>query len=521
MNSKVEQVLNGLKEVGGFILKKATPVFVCIVMGVTMLTGCNDQKTPEKPTDPPGQHQPENPPEEKPVDPTPVDPTPGDPTWTAEAYDEFFAKMGLTKNYTYSLTENGNIDVYQFDGDKVLINDYETYLYSEADQFYRLTYNEADGKWHKTLSEPVDVDSFIYDSMQNVIIDDYDAETKKYSVHFNNQVFEMEVTEDYVVFNNGTTKIKVDGIGQGTIEIPADKYVINDIEKPIDPNPPVIDPDDPVVEDKIFTVNAQGVRVYNSKLLGDTFKEVMNTLNDEGKPIYSTITSGLGVSVDEILFVSTQDNLQIGFIATGPEGKIMQVVNISDDKVAQLGDGKSDWVDALSSKGTYGNNDYTNIYYNASVEANRQTELKQIMSKALEKVATIGVQSGGVNAASDAPKTRYANCEVLQVFEGADGLDGTAGLGLGNTHRRMLTAMIKDKDGALVWVRMNLATTSFKSFDDTILKGDGINDKFIVYKMDREIESDKNFSNNTSKQASVAKTVARQVALPQGKGKGE
>lgn len=516
MNDKVEQVLNGLKEVGGFILKKATPVIVCVVMGFTMLTGCNDQKTPEKPVDPPGQHQPENPPEEKPVDPTPED-----PTWTTEAYDEFFAKMGLAKNYAYSLTENGNTDVYQIDGDKVLINDYETYLYSEGGQYYRLTYNEADGKWHKTLNEPVNVDSFIYDSMQNVFIDDYDAETDKYSVHFNGQVFEMKVTEDYVTFNRGTTTIKVEYIGQVTVEIPADRYVINDIEKPIDPNPPEEKPEEPVVEEKIYTVDAQGVRVYNSKLLGEVVKEAMNAKDENGKSLYANSTQGFGGSVDDVMVVSTEgENIEIGSVTTTSKGgKLIDVIKIAKSSVSGFPDDKASWLKSLTPEMIVAGLDLIAINYEASVEQTRQEVLKQIMSKAMEKVATIGVQSR-VDATNVTPKPRYANCEVLQVFEDEDPLDGHAGLGLGNTHRKILTGVVKDKDGRHVLVHLNLATTSFKSFEDTIFNGDGVNDKYIVYKMDREFESDKNFS-ETIKETSVARTTAQQVALPQGKGKGE
>ena len=78
------------------------------------------------------------------------------------------------------------------------------------------------------------------------------------------------------------------------------------------------------------------------------------------------------------------------------------------------------------------------------------------------------------------------------MFEGKDGFDGQAGLGLGNFRSKILVGIIKDGNGTYMFVRMNVATTSYKSFEDSILNGDR-NDKFVVYKMDRVQELDKQF----------------------------
>ena len=150
------------------------------------------------------------------------------------------------------------------------------------------------------------------------------------------------------------------------------------------------------------------------------------------------------------------------------------------------------------------------------MDAEHQAVLKEVFGKALDKVAVDGVQPTGYDTKGE-PKERYANSEVLAVFEFGDGLDGQAGLDLGYTHRKGLVGIIKDGNGQPMIVRMNVATTSLDSFENTVLnKENSINNKFVVYKMDKELNIDKQFM---QAEKSKDNTAERAVALPSGNGK--
>lgn len=46
----------------------------------------------------------------------------------------------------------------------------------------------------------------------------------------------------------------------------------------------MVEPEEPVVEEKMYTLDAQGNRVYNSKLLGEVLKEALHfPLREESK----------------------------------------------------------------------------------------------------------------------------------------------------------------------------------------------------------------------------------------------
>ena len=127
-------------------VKRYVVTLLCATMmgAPLMFTGCEKTSAPTPEPEP----EPEKPPIEAPIDPK--------PTWTTEEFDEFVAIMGSTKNYRYSITENGKTNFYDIDGDIVRFREdgdrRGTYWYSEEGKCYQLAYCD-DSKNKKKNSE--------------------------------------------------------------------------------------------------------------------------------------------------------------------------------------------------------------------------------------------------------------------------------------------------------------------------------------------------------------------------------
>ncbi len=492
--------------------KRLAPLVLATVMGLSFisLTACGDGKTPTEPVNPgPGIEAPDNPPVNPPIV-TPGPEEPGDQIPT-EAYDVFVANMGLRRNYTYSVTADGTATIYQIDGDKVCFYEvgsgYETIWYTENGSSYQLKY-EDDGYYHKTNIDAFDTDEYILKDMQNANIVSYDEDSEKYIVELDGKQYSATVSDDAVVFDDSNKICVVEAVNKTTFPV-IDNSQIKDESSPVKP----VDPEKPVVPgDKIYTVDAQGVRTYNSKLLGEILKTAMNTEDESGKTLLNKFSSGVGVSVDDILYVSTEgDTIEIGTVAQFSNNKIIEIFKIEKSSVGEIGDSKEAWVSEITRQTTEFVLGYEliRIDYDASMDAEHQAVLKEVFGKALDKVAVDGVQVSGYNKKGE-PKDRYANSEVLAVFEFGDGLDGQAGLDLGYTHRKGLVGIIKDGNGQPVIVSMNVATTNLDSFENTVLnKEKDKNNKFVVYKMDIEQNIDNQFFKEEEKaKNNVAKNVA-------------
>lgn len=479
-------------------IKTLVPLALCTCMTLSFV-GCDNTKAPTPTPD-------QNPSIETPADPTPDKPTPDKPsapTLDTKAYDEFVAKMAACKNYAYTQTVNGTKTTYDINDQVVLVNEYETYFYKDNGKVYRLDWSDNDKKYHKTYGEDYDVNAYILTPMQNAEITSYDDAKKEYKITFSGNQCVMTVGADEIVIKNNNDTYRVNEVDNNRINLPGSMYIVDDTGKQ----------EEPTTEEKVYTTNAQGERVYNSKLLGEIVKETLNTVQSNGKTLYNAKTYQTGDEIDRVLAVSSNESqkIEIFTISSVSGGKIVDAISIDKSKVASFADNKQVWTTGLTASGVLKCGSFITISQDISV-ANKTT-LTQVTEKVLQKLASDGVQSE--LSATGTPLPRYANAEVVEVFQMPDGLDGTAGLGLGNTHRFGLFAVVLDKDKQPVVLQVNVATTSYKTAYETILNP-GINDKFIVYKKTKEQNADKQFFENTATKTAAARETAM---LPQGKEK--
>lgn len=144
----------------------------------------------------------------------------------AEDFYSLLEVINEENNFAYCITVNGHTDAYQFFEDKVLINDYETYFYNENGTNYRLDYKNEDGKWHKTVCGSYESSTHFIAKLKAIFIEGRDNE--EYSVIFDDEAFIMTCNEDYIILTNSETQIKVCDIGNTVVEIPTDRYIIDD-----------------------------------------------------------------------------------------------------------------------------------------------------------------------------------------------------------------------------------------------------------------------------------------------------
>ena len=499
------------------VFKGLLALSVAFVMSFFALTACGEGEQEKEDDETPSTEE---------QNPAPDgDPAPG-PSWTTAEYDAFVAKMGTAGNYTFVKTEAETTFTYRIEGDKVHFyeNDdvYGIFWYAEGEDFFQLKF-ESDKYYHKTRIASFDTASYIYNDMKSASITDFDEETQTYTVTMGGATYTMVISNESVRFEGDGKSMTVEYVDDTKVQLPKDYNIKDDTAKPSEPNPPKEEPDDPVLpDDKIYTVDAQGNRTYNSKLLGETIKELMNSEAEDGTVLFTKLTYGYGVSVNEVLFVVTQgEDIQIGTLATIGINTVVDVFRIAQSTVSQLAAEKQAWVDAFSEGNGIDVLDVSRINYAVSMEEPHHEVLMQIAKKAFDKLAEEGVRSEGLNTVGT-PEPRYANSEVLAAFEGEDVLEGQAGLGLGYIHTRLIFAIIRDGNGVPMAVEMNLASTSYASFEESVLDESGLH-TFVVYQMTRAQEIDAQFfeTDEGTDAGSAILAMPPQITLPQEKRKYE
>lgn len=508
-----------MKKITKFILSMA--VAGTFTISSAAFAGCSDKgKTdPSNPTPPP--------PIEQPVDPKPTpDPTPVIPT---EAFDEFVALMGQSRNYTYVVDNKKGLATYEIDGNKVCVEDFSVdqnrfYLLNEGDATYRFVYNTDEEVFYKTRDEvQTDFDGYIFDGLRLADITGYDEGKGLYSLSIAGKDYTAKFEGESLVLDDGSVKSYIENVDSTRVSMP-DKFV-DKTEDGKDPDEKP-GPEEPVVKDQVYIVNAQGVRVYDNKVLTQTVLEALNSKTATGDTLYSSITSNVGNTVDEVLFVSTTgDNLKIGSISTSIAGKkTVDIFEIPKSKVEKLSADKQDWIDALLANNIYTNEvisrSYAKVVNDESFDEEHQKVLQETYKEVMNKFAECGEQTNRYDILGEAMPRFEGASAVGMVFEANDDADGLAGFGLGETRRKQFLALTIDKNGEYVFVDINVASTSFRNnIYDTILGG-GVNDKFIVYRtndlLDVEVaKGDKALNNENDK----INQSPKQYALPQGKGK--
>ena len=491
--------------------KKAITFALTGVLGLSTMAGlvaCDNEKPPVDP----------NPPIVIPDPNPPVDPKPVEPEIPTDAYDEFVARMGGNNCYSYTYTKNGRETWYKFQGDKMVVDGYKTFLYLEKGVTYQLSYDETEEKYRKTVSETtLDVESYILSDLNLAVLTSYDEDSEEYTVSMAGQTWKMLVSDSRLVLESGDVQHKVEAVDLINVNLPSQDKIIDDTTS-IDPKPPVVEPDDPIVEDKVYTINAQGVRVYNSKLLAETIKEALNTQVGNGT-LYGAITYGIGTTVDEVLFISTQgEDIKIGAVASGAgaSGKTLGIFTIKNDSVSTWSENKQVWIDGFVKNKNISVNGVRGVDFKKSEENKEQ--LTEIFEKVLDKYATNGVQAQSKNILGT-PIPRFENSTVLCVYEYAGDQEGIAALDMGNIHHIGLVGVVIDKNGEPVFLNLGVATTDFVSAYDTILNtNNSVNNEFIVFEQVQKIEANKDFyQKESSKEKNSVK--AKEVALPAGRSK--
>ena len=158
-----------------------------------------------------------------------------EPTWTSKVYDEFVANMVVKGNYLYTVTENGKTDSYDIHGKVVRYREKGdrrgVYWYTENDIGYQIKYNENDSMYHKIIAEKVYADSIILDSLKSATLSSYDDTTKKYTVSLGGVEYQMSVSSNSLEFVNNSKTFTVSEVGQITVELPAERFIVDDTNK--------------------------------------------------------------------------------------------------------------------------------------------------------------------------------------------------------------------------------------------------------------------------------------------------
>lgn len=509
----------------GKIKNTIVTILVCVTMGLSPLTlsACDNgkQETPTVPN------------VSGPTTPEPDVPTPPyeEPTWTEQPYNDAVANIAGLRNYTYSLESDAGSTTWEIDGDKARYfangDNRGVYMYVDEDgKSYQLEW-QMDQLYHKTDIDDFDSDALILDDLLDaVLITDYDEASDSYSATMSGKSYTLTIDGNDLTFEGDDEIINVWNVGSTNVPMPSANRIVDDTHKEdVEPNPPV-NPDDGKDDDKhenenkLFTEN-NGVRTYNSKLLGETIKEILLSEYSAGKTVLEKFTDK-GAVIEEILYVSSNSgDIKIATLDEWGDDqksiKVIDIFTIPESVASGFSDNKQSWVDGLSgTKSRCIDHTLETILYEESI--NNQAELKQIAEKCFEKIATVGVQTSSCEK-EGTPNKRYENAEVLRVFARWNIAEGVAGYDLGNTHRKGLLVIANDANGDPLCVTMDVATSSWNSFEDSILKPDAKKDKFIVYAMGTETEIDKDFFADKSKENTnnVANNTAKQVALPVGR----
>ncbi len=485
MNKKFEKLAHSVNKAAQRIL----PLFI-VLGGGTTFAACGVDSGNETPpnSDPP--------PVINPVDPEPT-PTP-DPVIPTADYDQFVAKLEQSRNYTYIVDDKKGLATYEIDGNKVCLEDFSidvnrVYLLNEGDYTYRFVYNAMEEKFFKTRDEvKTNFDAYILNRLKLAEITAYDKDKELYSVTIDGKNYTAKLDTESLVLDDGKVKYYIEDVNATSFTLPCGDIVVDKTEEEQEPEKP--EPGEPVVKDSVYTVDAQGARVYDKAVLTRTVVEALNTERPTGETLYSSITSNVGKSVDEVLFVSTSgENIRVGALCTSvADKKTVDIFDIFNSKTENISADKQDWIDSLLLNNIYTNEiifrSFAQLINTECFNEEHQGVLQKTYKAVMNKFAECGEQTNSYNILGT-PVPRFENASAVgYVFEAKDDADGLVGFGLGITRRTQLFALTVDKNGEYVFVNINVASTSFRdNIYDTILGG-GINDKFIVYRVNDLID---------------------------------
>lgn len=194
------------------------------------------------------------------------------------------------------------------------------------------------------------------------------------------------------------------------------------------------------------------------------------------------------------MFVSTSgENIRVGALCTSvADKKTVDIFDIYNSKTENISADKQDWIDALLLNNIYTNEiifrSFAQLINTECFDEEHQEVLQKTYKAVMNKFAECGEQTNSYKIPGT-PVPRFENASAVgYVFEAKDDADGLVGFGLGITRRTQLFALTVDKNGEYAFVNINVASTSFRdNIYDTILGG-GINDKFIVYRVNDLID---------------------------------
>ncbi len=433
---------------------------------------------------------PDNP---KPDDPTPVDPTPDEPVVNPDKeFNEFLANLSAEGSYTYTLSED---DFYLVEGTSVKAcldgnRDGDFYVYEDGVP-YAYRFESSKGLWHKEDFEEFDVNSLVLDELNSAIVTDYDEKTETYSIEMGGKVYTATLDDEglTMALENGE-EFSISEIGSTEVNLPRAMFIVDNTEK--DPeNPPITDPEDPVVdEDKVYTLDEQGNRVYDSKVLAEVFLTALNSTKEgETQNVYASITYGYGAKVNDIKFVNSNGGkLQIGATAVSIyDANNFAIFDIDEDAFASIENDKDAWISAVNSKNISVNN--SNIMQYTTDDAQYGEIVATAFENVANKLAENGVQNESINTLGT-PITKLKNADVVWAYSIENSRTGS-GYDIGNVARCGLAGVVLNAEGNYEY--FETAVVSRWSASKGPLERVAENGVFIVTDLENNIEANNDF----------------------------
>lgn len=428
-----------------------------------------------------------------PDDPTPVDPTPDDPVVNPDKeFNEFLANLSAEGSYTYTLSED---DFYLVEGTSVKAcldgnRDGDFYVYEDGVP-YAYRFESSKGLWHKEDFEEFDVNSLVLDELNSAIVTDYDEKTETYSIEMGGKVYTATLDDEglTMALENGE-EFSISEIGSTEVNLPREMFIVDNTEK--DPeNPPITDPEDPVVdEDKVYTLDEQGNRVYDSKVLAEVFLTALNSTKEgETQNVYASITYGYGAKVNDIKFVNSNGGkLQIGATAVSIyDANNFAIFDIDEDAFASIENDKDAWISAVNSKNISVNN--SNIMQYTTDDAQYGEIVATAFENVVNKLAENGVQNESINTLGT-PITKLKNADVVWAYSIENSRTGS-GYDIGNVARCGLAGVVLNAEGNYEY--FETAVVSRWSASKGPLERVAENGVFIVTDLENNIEANNDF----------------------------
>ena len=433
---------------------------------------------------------PDNP---KPDDPTPVDPTPDEPVVNPDKeFNEFLANLNAEGSYTYTLSED---DFYLVEGTSVKAcldgnRDGDFYVYEDGVP-YAYRFESSKGLWHKEDFEEFDVNSLVLDELNSAIVTDYDEKTETYSIEMGGKVYTATLDDEglTMALENGE-EFSISEIGSTEVNLPRAMFIVDNTEK--DPeNPPITDPEDPVVdEDKVYTLDEQGNRVYDSKVLAEVFLTALNSTKEgETQNVYASITSGVGASVEEVKFVSSEDGyLVIGATSTSIfNAHTFDIFKVKIDDFKDVGNNKNAWISAINSKII--SRDTASIMQYTTDDAQYGKIVETAFENVANKLAENGVQNDSINTIGT-PITKLKNSDVIWAYSTKN--DRTSvGFDMGNIAFCGLAGVVLNAEGDYEYFETTVVTRWLTT--ETPLETVAENGVFLVSYFENNIEANSDF----------------------------